>query len=167
MAVLRRYGEPAIFAAIAVFALGKGIELLWRGAFFGIVPTILGAMAALAAIAAVERTFIARRGTREGPGVVLIDEGRISFMGPLDGMVVALDDLRKIEIITAGSPGGQIDAYWVLKDLSGAVAKIPSAAQNAEVLVDVLGTLPGFDRMAVVVAMAADHPARFAIWQRR
>ncbi len=164
-ALLRRYGEPALFSAIAVFGLGKGIELIWRGAWFGLVPAVLGAFAAFAAIAAVERTMITRRGTRNGPGIVLIDEGRISFFSPLGGAVIALDDLVSIEIVVAGLPGERVEAYWVLSDLTGTTVRIPSAAEHAEQLVDVLGTLQGFDRMAVVVAMAATHPARFPIWR--
>lgn len=165
-ALLRRYGEPALFSAIAVFGLGKGIELLWRGAWFGLVPTVLGALAAFAAIAAVERTMIARRGGPDGPGVVLIDEGRISFFSPHGGAVLALDDLCSVDILTVGAPDGPVDAYWVLGDITGAMARIPSAAENAEALVDVLGTLPGFDRMSVVVAMASTQPAEFTIWRR-
>lgn len=166
-AVLRRYGEPAIFSVIAVLGLGKGIELLWSGVWFGIVPAILGVLAALAAIGAIERLMIAGRRGQSGPGIVVIDEGRISFFSPLGGVVLALDDLRAIEIVATGRDGDEIEPYWVLRDLTGTIARIPSAAQNAEALIDVLGTLPGFDRMAVVVAMAAERPGRFAIWQRK
>ncbi|MEO1492377.1 MAG: hypothetical protein AAFV19_09535 [Pseudomonadota bacterium] len=163
---LRPYAEPVLFGILGAFGLYKGVDLLWRGAWFGLVPTILGAIAALVAVAAAQKLLVAKRSGRDGPGIVLIDEGRISFFGPFGGAVMTLDDLTSVEITIASGPGGTASPYWVLGDLTGAVVHIPSTAEHAEELVDALGTLPGFDRMAVVRAMAAQTPAHYEIWQR-
>lgn len=178
---IRRFGEPALYAAVAAFCLWKGIEMLAGGAWVGLAPLALGLVAAIAVLGTTERALVARRSARAGPGVVSVQEGRISYFGPHGGASVAVDALVRVDIVTDGAAGagsfdrtfgGTLDgtfdggARWELTDETGQRLKIPASAANAGALLDVLGGLPGFNNMAVVLALQADPPGRAPIWRR-
>ena len=173
-AALRRYGEPAAWAAIAALGLWKGVALLASGAWIGLVPLALGAVAAFAVLGTAERALVARRSARAGPGIVAVQEGRISYLGPHGGASVAVDALVRIDIVAGEEvygeevygDGASEDARWELTDDAGQRLTIPAGAANAGALLDVLGGLPGFNNMAVVLAMRADAPGRSAVWRR-
>jgi hypothetical protein len=161
---IRRYGEPAIYAAIAALCLWKGVALLAAGAWIGLAPMALGLVAAFAVLGTAERALVARRSAAAGPGIVTVQEGRISYFGPHGGATVAVDALVRVDIVTGDDDAG--DARWELTDEMGKRMSIPAGAANAGTLLDVLGGLPGFNNMAVVLAMRAEEPGRTPIWRR-
>lgn len=166
---MRRYAEPAAWAVVAALCLWKGVALLAAGSWIGLAPLALGAVAAFAVLGTAERALVARRSVRAGPGVVAVQEGRISYFGPHGGASVAVDALVRIDIVAGDSAlddGPSRDTYWELTDDSGQRLTIPAAAANAAALLDVLGGLPGFNNMAVVLAMRTDAPGRSAVWRR-
>ncbi len=161
---LRRYGEPAVYAAIAALCLWKGVALMAAGAWIGLAPLALGLVAAFAVLGTAERALVARRSAAAGPGIVTVQEGRISYFGPHGGATVAVDALVRIDILT--TTGLPPVARWELTDETAKRLAIPASAANAGALLDVLGGLPGFNNMAVVLAMQADEPRRTPIWRR-
>lgn len=165
VATVRRYAEPALYAAIAAFFLWRGTAHLAAGSWLGAALLLPGALAALAALGAVERALVARRSAVAGPGVVRVQEGRISYLGPHGGAVVAVDALVRIDIVSdaAASAGG---TRWELVDDEGQRLSIPASAADADRLLDVLGGLPGFNNMAVVLAMRDDASGRRPVWRR-
>ncbi|MEM9060363.1 MAG: hypothetical protein AAGD13_07850 [Pseudomonadota bacterium] len=163
---LRIWAEPALYVAGALLCGVKGIGLLANGAWVGGILTAIGLFCIFAFYGAVTRAAYATRTQTRGPGVVSVVEGRITFMGPLGGAVIARDALLSVDIVS-GEPGPDgNDLHWVLTDESYQRAAIPASATDADKLLDVLGVLPGFDHEAMVEAMKADHPGRFPVWQR-
>jgi hypothetical protein len=164
-AAVRRYAEPAIYAALAALGLWKGVTLLAAGGWIGLAPLALGAAAAFAALGTAERALVARRSAHAGPGVVAVHEGRISYLGPHGGSSMAVDALVRIDIV-AGDEALAMGARWELTDEAGERLVIPASAANAGALLDALGALPGFNNMAVVLAMRAEGAERSAVWRR-
>jgi hypothetical protein len=123
----------------------------------------LGALAAFAALGTAERALVARRSARSGPGIVSVQEGRISYLGPHGGATVAVDALVRVDIVAGDGHAG---ARWELTDETGQRLSIPASAAHAETLLDALGGLPGFNNMAVVLAMRAETASRSPIWRR-
>jgi hypothetical protein len=160
---IRRYAEPALYAAIAALCLWKAVALLAAGAWIGLAPLALGVFAAFAVLGTAERALVARRSARAGPGIVSVQEGRISYFGPHGGATVAVDALVSVDIVAGEGGSG---ARWELTDEAGQRLSIPASAAQAEMLLDALGGLPGFNNMAVVLAMKADPPRRSPIWRR-
>ena len=167
-AALRRYGEPAIYAAIAGLCLWQAVSLLADGDWIGLAPLALGAVAAFAVLGTAERALVARRSARAGPGIVAVQEGRISYFGPHGGSSVAVDALVRVDIVSGDSaPDDAVEsARWELTDETGQLLAVPASAANAEALLDVLGGLPGFNNMAVVLAMQSENAGRSSIWRR-
>ncbi|MEM9138581.1 MAG: hypothetical protein AAGB15_02025 [Pseudomonadota bacterium] len=165
-AALRRFGEPVLYFVVAIIGLWQGLRLINQGSWAGAVLMGLGGLAALAVFNAAERALVAWRARRAGPGLVSIQEGRIAYFGPNGGAVMALDALVRVEIITTNDGPMADDHFWQLTDETGQIAVIPGGAQDATDLLDRLGSLPGFDHMAVISAMGSTENARFLVWQK-
>lgn len=164
--VLRQWGMPAVLALAGAVLIWKGWALTSRGAYWGVVLMGLGAFACLALFGAVERALTGWRGRHGGPGIVMVQEGRISYLGPHGGAIMALDALILVEILTTEDGPKSDDVFWHLRDSLGQDTLIPAGARGTEAMLDVLGTLPGFDHVAVVRAMGSTGPGQFAIWSR-
>lgn len=166
-AALWRFGEPALYAALAVLGIWKGADLLWRGSYSGIVALVLGGVAALALAGAILRAWVDWRTRRSGPGTVSVREGQIAYFGPVDGAILAMDALVAVDIVVR--PTRPVRRDWVLKDELGQMATIPASAEGATALLDRLSSLPGFENRTLVRAMAADagpEDRRFPVWRR-
>ena len=166
-AAIRRYAEPALYAAIAGLCFWKGLSLAAGGILIGLALLLPGALAALAALGTAERALVVRRSIRAGPGVVSVQEGRISYLGPHGGATVAIDALVRIDIVSDRGSAFACGARWELTDEDGQRLSIPASAANAGALLDVLGGLPGFNNMAVVLAMRGEAEGRRHVWRRR
>lgn len=163
---LRQYGIPAVLAVVGAALIWKGWGMFAGGAWGGLVLIAIGTFACLALFGAVERAIAGWRGRKGGPGMVVIEEGRISYFGPQGGAILALDGLVGVDIVTTSEGPYGDDVFWVLTDETGQMASIPNGAQDSEKLLDTLGSLEGFSHMAVVSAMGSTREARFEIWRR-
>ena len=159
---LRRYGEPALYAALAGWGLVHGVGLILRGAWTGWLLAVIGVLAALGLVGAAERALLAWRSRREGPGTVTIREGQIAYFGPISGAVLALDALTAVDIVV----DGQGEMCWYLADETGQAAAIPAGADGAVALLDRLGTLQGFDHTAMIGAVRSRQAGRTPLWRR-
>lgn len=147
---LQRWREPIAWGIM----LAAGLLLIWRGyATLAPGPFLLGVLMAGAG-ATLMRSAIRRirlTSTVQGEGVVLIDEGRIGFLGPYGGGYVDLAALARVELTPAA---------WILAADDGTRLSIPRGATGAERLPDALTPLPGLD-----LDSAGDAPGAVLVWQ--
>ena len=167
LTALRRYGEPVAYGVVAAVGIWQGLVLLETRGWVGWVVLAIGALAGLALFGAVERALLAWRSRARGPGVVSVEEGRISYFGPAGGAIMALDALVSVDIVTTADGPFDEDVFWHLRDEMGQQLVVPGGAEDAGRLLDLLGALPGFDHVAVVQAMGSTGPARFRLWSRQ
>ena len=160
------WAEPTIYAGLAILCGVKGIGLLANGHGVGVVLAAIGLFAIFAFYGAVTRSVYAQKMREKGPGIVSIQEGRISYLGPLGGAILARDALVSVDIVTNSTAFGDADLHWVLTDESHQKVAIPGAATDADKLLDALGALPGFDHDALTKAMKAHGNERFPVWRR-
>ena len=130
---------------VAVTPVGQGVGIL------------LLLLAGLAIVTFRQRARF-RRG-RGGPGVVQIDEGRISYFGPDGGGFVALNLLSGIDLLDHGR------TWWLTQEGGEAVA-IPTTASGTQALFDVFASLPGFDMPATLKALEGPQSRRRLIWAK-
>ena len=140
--------------------LGLGLWLAWgRGGL----PLFLGSAAALLGVflivSGLRHGFFQREGA--APGIVEVDEGRITYLGPILGGSVALADLRKITFRRTGNG----EAFWRFESLDAPPLIIPAGAQGVEALIDACTVLPKFDAGVMVRAVQLRTKGERIIWQ--
>lgn len=151
-AFLTRWRETALWAFLTL------IGLYWllggSGWFFWLAAIVWGSVGLWLLRSAFLSALAAGRGA--APGVVSIDEQRISYFGPVTGGVISIDEIDHIGI-DHGGKGWQVSS----RD-SGISLTIPMAATGAEGLIDAFAALPGFSP-ARALTMAG---AGVTIWRR-
>jgi hypothetical protein len=155
----RRWREPLLWAAL----LATGVFLLWRGmAREAFLPLLIGALFAatggLLIRGSIARTRLAT--LPPGEGLVLLDEGRIAFFGPVHGGFLNLDDLVRVEVIPGAAP------KWDLSGRDGTRLRIPFAARGADILPDALSILPGFSIPARLDLIDGSAARSRVVWHR-
>jgi hypothetical protein len=161
-AALVRWREVLVWLGMLVF----GLVLAWRGyAGGGALLIVLGALASGVALGLLKGALgrQAVRAVAPGPGVVAIDEGRIGYLGPLDGGYVDLPTLVEVALVARDGGAGRA---WVLRSEDGTRLEIPLGAEGAERLPDSLAALPGFDLSRGVAALARPGGRRLTVWSR-
>lgn len=157
-----------VIAGVVVLALG-----LWIASYGGLILLPFGlAVAALGAgwvWTAIRRLRF--HGDGDAPGVVEVDEGRITYFGPTVGGSVGLSDLAELRLLRMRGR-----AVWRLKQGDGQALLIPAQATGADALFDAFASLPGMDLGAVVAALegpagenalVTDIGENRVIWRRR
>lgn len=146
-----------LLVGMALAALG-----LWAAFGSGGILALLGyGMAALGAglaLAGVQRGRF-RQGTGEGPGIVRVTEGQISYMGPLNGGAVARDLITALHFDPRSYP-----PVWIFFHNDGAPLHIPVTAQGADQLFDLFEQLPGLDMQRVLALRADPGKASVRLW---
>lgn len=95
----------------------------------------------------------------EGQGVVEVDEGRITFWGPLSGGSVSRDALQSIALDHGNRP-----ATWVLKEFGDTAVHIPVNAAGQDALLDAFDALPGLSSRAVLTALETRDGKTHILW---
>lgn len=111
-------------------------------------------------VAAEQRRRFAQDG--DGPGVVQIRERRLAYFGPLDGGIIDVADLSRLEIDPTSHP----DPSWVLTSIEGQVLSIPINAKGSEDLFDVFASLPDIKTSTVLDVLSHTPDARVTVWSR-
>lgn len=156
-AALWRWREALSGAALAVFGFWWGVGAASLVQWIGWAVVALGIALALAGI---QRARF--RTGAGGPGIVQIDERRLSYFGPLTGGIIDMDDLTRLELDPKGLPA----PHWILSGEGGQRVAIPITATGADSLFDLFASLPGI-RTAQMLAALEDQPtARITIWDR-
>ncbi|MGI9370528.1 MAG: hypothetical protein ACR2O2_16995 [Ruegeria sp.] len=148
-----------VLAAAFVLILG----LSWiggPGGLLGWLGWVLVAVSAALAVIGIQRARF--RTGAGGPGVVTIDEGQITYLGPLTGGIVATREIERLALDPTLRP-----AHWVLEQAGQPALCIPVNAEGAEVLFDVFSNLPGLktEQMLSELHSGSAHPV--VIWERR
>ncbi|MDP5217519.1 hypothetical protein Q5Y75_09845 [Ruegeria sp. 2205SS24-7] len=153
---LWKWREVLVAAALLLVGLswivGPGGLLAWLGWL------LLVAGIALIVIGIQRARF--RSGTG-GPGVVLVDEGQISYYGPLTGGVIAAAELDQLSLDPTSKP-----AHWVLRQPGQSPLHIPVNAEGSEALFDVFAALPGLHTEAMLAELGGRSPHPVVIWER-
>ena len=148
-------------AILGVAGLALGVGMMTQGggllALFGLALALVGTVLAISGI---------RRARFElpdeiAPGLVEVDEGQITFLSPITGGSVALDDLTEVVFRRTGTG----EAFWRLVSTEATVY-IPEGARGAEQLLDALAPLPGFDGGRMVRAVRGRRPSTVKVWSR-
>lgn len=143
LALLSR-GREVLMATAAVLA---GV---WLWALGGWLMQALGGLAVVLGlgwgVTALRRMRFSVPG--DGPGVVEVDEGRISYFGPMVGGSVGLPDLVDLRLVTLRGR-----RLWRLRQADGQTILIPVEAAGADRLFDAFASLPGMDTSALVGAL--------------
>lgn len=152
-AAVSRWSE--VLTGLGIAAFGLWAMLRAQGVFFqGLSALVVLAGLALAALGWRRMRF--RAGT-EGPGIVQIVEGQISYFGPTEGGFIALADLRALSLVDHGR-------LWLLTAEDGTRLKIPAGARGAEALFDAFARLPGLRMQNLLDAL--DAPAQeILVWR--
>lgn len=160
-ASLRKWSEVLLGLGVASVGLWA---LQAHGSFYkGIAALIIVTGLALAVIGWRRMRF---RRNGDGPGIVQVLEGQISFFGPETGGFIGQRDIVEVHLLQSGST-------WRLIDASGNDLSIPLSAGGTQALYDVFASLPGIDMPTLLAAMDAPgpdrclwvHPARRAKWR--
>ena len=136
---------------------------LWFAAGNGILPFVGGGMAAVGA--ALVWLSLQRhrfdRGVGEGPGVVSVDERRVTYMGPYDGGAIAVGELRRLDLDPTAFP----HPVWVLVS-PDTTLRVPVTALGADALLDLFAALPGLRTGRMLAELEGGGNAVVAIWER-
>lgn len=155
-AVLWRWREVLLAAGFA--ALG----LYWVFVSGGLLAWVGWGLAALSGALVVIGVQRGRfRSGGGGPGYVIVDEGQITYFGPLTGGMAAASDLERLTLDPTARP-----AHWVLTQPGRPPLFIPVNAEGAEALFDIFAALPGLrtERMLAELNGSGAHPV--VIWER-
>jgi hypothetical protein len=154
---LNRWRET--LAGLAASALGFVWFSTATGALW-LVGTVLMVGGALLAVAGIQRARFRRGGN--GPGLVQVLEGQVTYFGPFDGGSVAVEDLVSVELDPDGTPS----PTWVVRGTLGETLHIPVDAAGAEALFDVFAGLPGLQTEAMLKNLEARPSERVTVWTR-
>jgi hypothetical protein len=156
-AVFLRWRETLV--GLAAAAIGLWFALTSYGVVFGLGIVLVLGGAALG-LAGVQRARF--RQETEGPGIVQIVEGRVTYFGPWGGGGASLDRLAWLELVPVRGGAGA----WALIEEEGERLEIPVDARGADRLFDVFTALPGLDTGAMLAALRPPVRERTQIWQR-
>jgi hypothetical protein len=154
---LNRWRET--LAGLAAAALGFVWFSTATGALW-LVGTVVMVGGALLAVAGVQRARFRRGG--DGPGLVQVIEGQLTYFGPFEGGTVAVDDLVSVELDPDGTPS----PLWIVRGTLGETVRIPVDAAGADALFDVFAGLPGLQTEAMLKNLEARPSERVTVWTR-
>ena len=154
-ALVTRWREVIALAVLACLglwiALSPGLILPFAG--WGMV-----AIACLLAPASLRRARF--QPGAEGAGVVTLSEGRVSYLGPLTGGTLSLDELDSLSLIT--DPSGK---HWHLTQGPEQLV-FPIDALGGDQLFDAFARLPGLSSARLLAAIERTDPGEITLWRR-
>ena len=134
----------------------------------GLVKGLSWATALIGAALFIEGVRRARLPERSGGvGVVEVDERQITYLGPMGGGAISINELIRVKVRTTDLGPMASDFYWEFTDGAGQRLTIPGDAENAGALFDALTVLPGADYEAVIRASSSTQHADFLVWERK
>lgn len=157
MATLRRWREALI--GLAVIALGGFVVLAALTVIFLSIGIAFAAIGLFLLWGGIQRGRF--RQAAIGPGVVTLDEGRVTYMGPLDGGVIDIEDLDALMLDKRSHP-----PVWVLRQAHAAPLHIPVNATGADRLFDAFLRLPGIRTGRMVWKLNRSGGDLVLVWDR-
>ena len=155
---IARFWDAIVGVAVSILGLYWAIGGV---GFVSILGTSLAVAGALLVFAGIQRGRF-RTGT-DGAGVVHVDEGQVTYFGPLIGGSVVISDLAKVELY----PLTRQTSEWVLYDPGTDPLHIPTNAEGAEALFDVFSSLEGLQMEKMLAALKKRRKKQVVIWQSK
>ncbi|MCE8508692.1 hypothetical protein KBY28_09555 [Ruegeria pomeroyi] len=155
-AALWRWRE--VLAGLALVLLGFS-WIAGPGGLLGWTGWPVAAAGVILAVVGVQRARFRTGGG--GPGIVLLDEGEITYMGPLGGGSVASSEIERLTFDPTATP-----PHWLLEQKGRDVLAIPVNAEGAEVLFDSFSALPGLRTERMLTALKTEARHAVVIWER-
>ncbi len=154
---LKRWRETLI--GLVVIALG-GWWALGLNGILSWVGLILLPIGASLTITGIQRgRFRSKTG---GPGMVQIDEGRVTYFGPLTGGSIDLAEMTELTLDPTGQP-----AHWCLSQPGQPKLFIPVSASGNDTLFDAFSSLPGLRSETLVAAIRTTSDIPVRLWHRK
>ncbi len=160
-----RWGETAIYAAVSLVVLwwlsGAASDVFWR--------IVLMVAAGFVGFWLTRAAYLTARASadRDGPGMVLIDERRITYLGPELGGLVSINALEAIEIWAPDPPYADSAPRWILRHQDADEGlMIPINAEGASGLIDAFAALPGFEPDKAIAALGGAGGSVATVWRR-
>ncbi|MEE9387382.1 MAG: hypothetical protein V3U96_02125 [Paracoccaceae bacterium] len=143
---------------VAVSLVGLYLALGNIGAL-SILGTSLAIAGALLVFAGIQRGRF--RSGAGGSGMVLVDEGQVTYYGPHEGGSVVIADLASVVLDQASEPASQ----WVLREQGAVQLRIPTDAEGADALFDVFSSLDGMHTGEMLAALENTRAQVVEIWR--
>ena len=153
-----RWREALIGFVVSMFGLYWALNGIGIVSIIGTSLTVAGALLIFAGI---QRARF-RIGTG-GIGVVYIDEGQVTYYGPVDGGSVTISDLVRVDL----DPSKKNNSEWILHDPHTAPLRIPTNAEGAEHLFDVFAGLEGIETEQMLTELQKSPDREVVIWQAK
>ncbi len=96
-----------------------------------------------------------------GPGVVQVDEGRVTYFGPLDGGSIDVEEMALLALDHQSRP-----TVWILEQPGQPRLHIPVTAEGAEALFDAFLRLDGLETDRMLSSMQSKRREMLVIWRR-
>jgi hypothetical protein len=97
-----------------------------------------------------------------GPGIVSVNERRVTYFGPQHGGLVDLENLTELALDMRGPA-----PVWCLRAPGQESLKIPLDAGGSEVLFDAFASLPELRTEQMLREMNSGQRHRVVIWQKK
>lgn len=94
-----------------------------------------------------------------GPGMVQVDEGRVTYFGPLTGGTADLAELSRLTLDRNAKP-----AHWGLHQPGQPPLMIPVNAAGADALFDAFSTLPGLQTQKMLAGLSSTDTGILTVW---
>lgn len=156
MAAIMRWREVLVGVGLAVLGLWW---ILGPGDLLALVGAGLVLVAGGLILIGIQRGRF--RGPGGGAGAVQVDEGQITYFGPLTGGAVALREMERLTLDRAMYP-----PHWRLDQRGSPALLIPVNAAGADALFDAFATLPGLRTERMLSELSEDGRAAVVIWER-
>lgn len=153
-----RFRDALIGGAVSVFGMYWALNGIGILSIVGISLAIAGALLVFAGI---QRGRF--RGRTGGSGVVLVDEGQVTYFGPTAGGSVVVANLDRVELDPLAGPKGE----WVLHDPTTAPLRIPVNAEAADTLFDVFSALRGFQTERMLAVLNGPPKELIVLWRSK
>jgi hypothetical protein len=155
--VILRWREALLGATGVLLGIGMMATSSGLSALFGLALALIGAVLGVSGL----RHARFDTAEEDAPGLVEVDEGQITYLGPVMGGAVALDELSEVSLRRTATG----EAFWKLVSTQATIY-IPEGAHGAEQLLDALAPLPGFDGGRMVRAVRERTAVTVKVWSR-
>ena len=96
-----------------------------------------------------------------GGGLIDFTEGPISYLGPKNGAIFSIDEIKCLILDQSNSY-----SKWIVEITAGNKVEIPTNVKGNEVLFDVFNNLEGFQTEKMLEALSSSESIKTVLWQK-